>query len=452
MKQTLILCLLTFTLSKHIRFAIIGSGIGGSSAAHYLLKNENIKVDLYEKSDRVGGRVLSKEINGKIFDVGASFIIQANKLVMELINEFGIDIQPEDKTNQKLSIISGNEILMNMSSYDLVNVAKLIWKYGLSPYWADNIVKSRLADFQTIYDILEYKTTFKSLSEMLEMIKHSDLASQTIEEFLLANGVSQQYIDEIINSFIAGIYNQHKEINAFAGFITLAGIGNEAYTIVKGNHHLIKSIIAKLETNANFKLFLNKRVDKIIKKEQNLYYIDGVEYDKVIIACPLEKTGITFEGVTVNNSLPHYFQENYQTVILGEINGEFFNLRDNDYIPNTIISNDKKKSESVSVILYMGNGMLGIQSDAEIPDKGLSIVKEGYKILYRHNWDFAYPKLIPNKLEELPSFVLDDGLYYINAIETAASCMELSIISARNIVNIIEQIRIPPKTNIITEL
>jgi prenylcysteine oxidase/farnesylcysteine lyase len=437
-KQVLILSLFIVTLNYPTRVAIIGSGIGGSSAAHYLLKNENIKVDLYEKNDRVGGRVFSKEINGKIIDLGASFIIQANKLIMSLINELKVDIYQRDKSIQNISIISGHEILMNMSSYDLINVVKFLWRYGLSPYWVSNLVKSRLLDFQTIYDILDNKITFKSLSEMLAMIKQSDLPSQTIEEFLLANGISQQYIDEIVSALIAGIYNQHNEINAFAGFITLAGAGNETYGISKGNDHLVKTIVLKLEDNANFKLYLNKGISKIIKRE-NLYYVDGVEYDKVIIACPLEKTGITFEGVTVNNTLPHYFQENFQTVMLGEINGEYFNLKDGDYVPNTIISNDKRKSESISDAVYEGDGLMSIQSDAELPDKGLTIIKEGYKVVNRHKWDFAYPKFVTNKLEELPSFVLDDGLYYINAIETAGSCMELSIISAKNIVNIIER-------------
>jgi prenylcysteine oxidase/farnesylcysteine lyase len=451
-KQTLILCLFILTLNNPTRVAIIGSGIGGSSAAHYLLKNENIKVDLYEKSNRVGGRVFTAYA-GRDIDVGASFLIKANKLMISLINELNCDLVSKADYKENMSVISGHEILMNMSSYDLINIVKVIWKYGLSPYWVSNIVKSRLADFQTIYDTLENKTTFKSLSEMLEIIKQSDLPSQTIEEFLLANGVSQQYIDEMISALIAGIYNQHKEINAFAGFITLAGVGNETYSIGKGNDHLIQMIIFKHDKNPNFKLYLDKKVEKIVKKE-NLYYIDGVEYDKVIIACPLEKTGITFEGVAVNNTLPHYFQENYQTVIQGEINGAYFGLKDDDNVPNTIISNDKRKSENISDAIYIGNGILKVQSDAELPDKGLAIIKEGYKVLYRHKWDFAYPKLVTNKLEELPSFVLDNGLYYINAIETAGSCMELSVISARNIVNIIERERGTPmkKEKTVTEL
>lgn len=43
----------------------------------------------------------------------------------------------------------------------------------------------------------------------------------------------------------------------------------------------------------------------------------------------------------------------------------------------------------------------------------------------------AYPEYTPNM--ELPSFVLHDRLYYINAVEAAASAMEMSAIGGRNV-------------------
>ena len=46
------------------------------------------------------------------------------------------------------------------------------------------------------------------------------------------------------------------------------------------------------------------------------------------------------------------------------------------------------------------------------------------------NWG-AYPKYSPHM--ELPSFLLYDRLYYINAIESAASAMEMSAIGGRNV-------------------
>jgi prenylcysteine oxidase/farnesylcysteine lyase len=439
-KQTITLCVLILTLNNNpTRIAIIGSGIGGSSAAHYLLKNPNIKVDIYEKGDHVGGRLLSMDINGKHFDFGSPFMTKASKLLYGLATELGC--QPNyQQAEQKMSIISGHEILISMSSsYAIINMAKLFWKYGLAPYWVMSLMNSRNSDYQKIYEYLDNKITFANLSEMLQAIKQSDLIYQTVEDLLIADGISQQYIDEIVSSLLAVMYIQHKEMNAFAGFVSLSGMGEQPFNIVGGMDHIVESIIAKHQSNPNFKLYLNKKVSRIIKQAGNLYNIDGVEYDKVIIACPLEKIAITFEAIAVKSTLPHYFQESYVTLMQGEINGAFFNLKDGDFIPNAIAANDKKKSEHVASVIYMGDGIIKLQSDTELPDRGLTIVKDGYKILHQEHWDFAYPKFVRNKLEDLPSFVLDDGLYYINAIETAASSMELSMISARNIVNIIEK-------------
>ena len=43
----------------------------------------------------------------------------------------------------------------------------------------------------------------------------------------------------------------------------------------------------------------------------------------------------------------------------------------------------------------------------------------------------AYPAYNPP--EEFPPFILDDGVFYINGIEKAASAMEMSAIGAKNV-------------------
>ena len=48
----------------------------------------------------------------------------------------------------------------------------------------------------------------------------------------------------------------------------------------------------------------------------------------------------------------------------------------------------------------------------------------------------AYPHYQPGA--ELGSFTLDPGLYYINTVEAAASAMEMSVLGARNVVNLVK--------------
>ena len=48
----------------------------------------------------------------------------------------------------------------------------------------------------------------------------------------------------------------------------------------------------------------------------------------------------------------------------------------------------------------------------------------------------AYPRYRPDERPKLASFVLSPRLYYVNAVEFAASAMEMSAIAARNVANL----------------
>jgi prenylcysteine oxidase/farnesylcysteine lyase len=438
----LLILLLSFSICLSERIAIIGAGIGGSSAAHYLLRNKDIKVDIYEKSDRVGGRIQSVNIKGHTINVGASFFIKDNKLIYDLVKELNIEINSTQalKAQQTTAILRGYYPFFYVSNYSIINMVKFIWRYGLAPLYTKKLISDNVKEFVKVYAMLDNHTTFDNVADYLKTMKMTDLVLCTIEEYLVKNGIDQKYIDEVVNAFAAGIYNQDKTIGAFAGFITLAGAGNEAFEITKGNDYLIQTLVNKLKENPNFKLFLNTSVNNI-KKQNGKYYIGETEYDRVIIGCPLEKTGIKFENITIKNPGPHSFKDTHVIVVEGEVNSAYFNQGKENVvdIPNSFYVTNKNLTENISDLIYRGNNITTIQGDNNIPERGFKILKEGYKVLYRKYWEFAYPKFEKVQLEDLPSFILDKGLYYINAIETAGSCQELSMLAARNVVNMIEK-------------
>ena len=49
----------------------------------------------------------------------------------------------------------------------------------------------------------------------------------------------------------------------------------------------------------------------------------------------------------------------------------------------------------------------------------------------------AYPSYSTNQTSEFTDFMLEENLYHINAIEWAASAMEMSVIGAKNVANMI---------------
>ena len=52
------------------RVAIIGAGLAGLNCAKFLEKNDNIHIDLFEKTNTIGGRIKTDEIDGFLLDHG----------------------------------------------------------------------------------------------------------------------------------------------------------------------------------------------------------------------------------------------------------------------------------------------------------------------------------------------------------------------------------------------
>ena len=73
------------------KIAIIGSGIGGLYAAYRLKDNKDVKkIDIFEKSDQVGGRIKTVAFSGSIVEAGAGRIRDCDKLIGKLLDELDI--------------------------------------------------------------------------------------------------------------------------------------------------------------------------------------------------------------------------------------------------------------------------------------------------------------------------------------------------------------------------
>ena len=70
--------------------AIIGAGIGGASAAHFIRKKfgPSCHISIFEPG-QVGGRLATTTMAGKEYETGGSIIHSANQLMSELVDESG---------------------------------------------------------------------------------------------------------------------------------------------------------------------------------------------------------------------------------------------------------------------------------------------------------------------------------------------------------------------------
>jgi prenylcysteine oxidase/farnesylcysteine lyase len=80
------------TLISNLLFpAVVGGGIGGTSASyflHELFGPDGVHIDLYEPN-KIGGRLAVTEISGRDYEVGGAVIHPRNKYMVDFLKLLG---------------------------------------------------------------------------------------------------------------------------------------------------------------------------------------------------------------------------------------------------------------------------------------------------------------------------------------------------------------------------
>lgn len=71
--------------------AIVGGGIGGTSAAYFMrqLFGSTVHIDVYESSEKLCGRVSTVKVNNRMYESGASIIHGKNMYAHAAAKMFG---------------------------------------------------------------------------------------------------------------------------------------------------------------------------------------------------------------------------------------------------------------------------------------------------------------------------------------------------------------------------
>jgi len=108
--------------SKHI--VVIGAGIAGLTAA-YRLQQAGHTVQVLEADAKVGGRMITIHWQGLAIDPGAEFVTGADKLLLDIVHQLGIEEQminySEQQTGFNVSVMRGGKVhsvnFMSVPSY-----------------------------------------------------------------------------------------------------------------------------------------------------------------------------------------------------------------------------------------------------------------------------------------------------------------------------------------------
>ena len=79
------------TPERVARVAIIGSGIGGSSAAHFVrqILGPDAQIQVFERADKVGGRLATIEVAGNLYEAGGGIIHIENMYMNSFVKDLG---------------------------------------------------------------------------------------------------------------------------------------------------------------------------------------------------------------------------------------------------------------------------------------------------------------------------------------------------------------------------
>lgn len=446
------------------KIAVVGAGIGGTATAYYLRQEfgPGVKIDVFE-SGAIGGRLETVKIGDYEYEVGGAIIHPLNLHMKHFVDRLGIS--PKKDVPSKMAIFNGKELTFEESDWFIINLLRFLWRYGLNFLRMQMWVESVLDKFMRIYQYQQFGYSFSSVERLLHAMGGDSfltLMNQTLEETMIGEGFSQVFINDIVEPITRVNYGQSVRINGFVGAVSLAGAESGLWAVDGGNKRVCSGLLysSKSElipakvTSIAIKVRPSKSGAPASFYEVNYVGEDGAAhslYDIVIVATPLHpgKSDITFSGFSppIPSHYPGRFQQTVATLVHGLLNVSFLGTTEapSDFRVSDVLTTASEGSiiNSVSSLdpVHIPPGYKPSPASHKKVWKVFSpepLTQEQLKNMFL-SWDsvsetrwLAYPAYSPPR-RKTPPFVLHERLYYLNAVEWAASAMEMSAISARNL-------------------
>jgi hypothetical protein len=133
------------------------------------------------------------------------------------------------------------------------------------------------------------------------------------------------------------------------------------------------------------------------------------------------------------------YQQIYIRLMKGIVDKRFFNMDGSAKLPSIILTS--KQADPITRFsvnqLPHNESLVTVTSTKPVADTLVTELFKNGKTVHDHTWNSAYPVFKPT--QKLPNTRLDDGLLYLNAIESSASSMESSTFAALNSIRTIKQ-------------
>ncbi|KAL8674292.1 MAG: hypothetical protein Q9168_001285 [Polycauliona sp. 1 TL-2023] len=486
--------------------AIIGAGSAGASAAYYLndfTGCHHLNITVYERNHYVGGRSTTVNVHDDPrhpVELGASVFVPINHNLVHATKRFHLHVRGRagtsklDHGTEILGIWDGQEFVFTQSdaSNQYWNLAKLLWKYGISPIRTQRLVKKTVGSFLKIYEAPYFP--FKSITETAADL---DLLSATTvkgQQFLEANGIGEKFGHDIVQAATRVNYAQNlDQLHGLETMVCMAAEGG--MSIQGGNWQIFDSMIK----DSGATLLLNTTVNGIVKKDSGRFAIQATTpsldpaqgisstestYDTIILASPLQFAKINFSPPLSSppSSIPYVSLHVTLFTSPYRLSSAAFNLDSDIDMPTTILTTTPPDPEAKNL------PFIGISTLGTIPVPRCHLPPEDgepgcaahdseyiYKIfspaplsrsyiesllhitnnddtvnviswIYEKRWD-SYPYLPPiSHFADMRLKMMDskeregeevEGIWYTSGIESFISTMETSSLMGMNVARLI---------------
>ncbi|OQV15601.1 Prenylcysteine oxidase [Hypsibius exemplaris] len=433
-----------------IRIGIIGGGIGGCAASWFLREalDEQAEIVLFEK-DKIGGRVATVNIAGREYEAGASVFHEKNMILQEFLKEFGLESLTEDDSD--ITVISkGSEVLFKTTGWTIADIAKSVWRYGLSPLKLGPWVDDYLTRFGKIYPLQARNCSYLRPTDLILAAdeKFGEMLQTPLRDRMLSEGFAENFVDEIAAAAMRVNYNQRTSVPAFVGSVSLAGMKGPLHSVKGGNYQVA---VRACQSASDVVLSSITTIESLPDGRFRLHTSTGglEDFDYVILAAPLRKDGAGSRGnIVAFDGFPSFFkptewigayQRTVATFVEGELNRTFFgsstsldavfNIEDNGSWSSIGRQHDVLGDSSTS----SGFPVWKIFSTDPLPGELISemFLRTITTSTTQVDWR-AYPNYGEPPLHPPPFSLYGNNLIYLNAVEWAGSAMEMSLIAAKN--------------------
>jgi len=142
-------------------------------------------------------------IPGEPVELGASIFVKVNSILMSAAKDFRLSLQatdervPKDFTGDLLGIWDGQSFVYRAKG-GWWDMAKLLWRYGMSPLRAQKAMKRSVGKFLGMYD--EEVFPWEDLNEAVSKVGLLEETGVTGWELLAKNGVGDAFSREIVQT------------------------------------------------------------------------------------------------------------------------------------------------------------------------------------------------------------------------------------------------------------